>query len=56
MKDDKKITRKAIAAEEGEWAAKFEEAIAEPDPAVEAATPVGTHFDNLKKTRRAGKP
>lgn len=58
MKDDKtkKYTAKDLEPHADEWAAKFEAAIAAPEPAEEAPLPTGTHADNVKKNRRPGKP
>ncbi len=63
MKDDKPKKYVPRDVPEYEYAAPVKTepppapkpAVAAPEPAPEAALPVGTHFENLKKLRRAGK-
>jgi len=54
MKDEKPA-KKMVPRDVTPWEPEVELAVVVPEPAPEATLPVGTHFDNLKKTRRAGK-
>ena len=52
MKDDKPV-KKMVPREVDPWEPEPELAVVVPEPVAEATLPVGTHFDNLKKNRRA---